>query len=131
MIAGRHSRFLQLAAQVAENSEQETKHGSLLVRGGKVLAAGQFVALEVAGHARRVQRYVSALRGDHAAAPAPVDICHVVSGSVQICSGCLLSVIVFLFSRLARRWRPPSVGFTRLKVMSAARAGSFGGVTST
>ena len=38
--AGRHSRFLQLAAQVAENSEQETKHGSLLVRGGKVLGSG-------------------------------------------------------------------------------------------
>ena len=38
--AGRHSRFLQLAAREAENSEQETKHGSLLVRGGKVLGSG-------------------------------------------------------------------------------------------
>lgn len=37
---GRHSRFLTLAAAEAENSTQEIQHGSLLVRGGKVLGAG-------------------------------------------------------------------------------------------
>ena len=37
---GRHTRFLNLAAAEAESSDLETKHGSLLVRGGKVLGSG-------------------------------------------------------------------------------------------
>ena len=37
---GRHLKFLELAAAEAENSSQDTKHGSLLVRGGKVLGSG-------------------------------------------------------------------------------------------
>ena len=37
---GRHSRFLELAAREAANSTQEIQHGSLLVRGGKVLGSG-------------------------------------------------------------------------------------------
>ena len=37
---GRHARFLRLAAAEAENSTQEIQHGSLLVRGGKVVGAG-------------------------------------------------------------------------------------------
>lgn len=37
---GRHDRFLALAAAEATNSSQETKHGSLLVRAGKVIGSG-------------------------------------------------------------------------------------------
>ena len=37
---GRHTKFLTLAAEVATDSTLETKHGSLLVRGGKVLGSG-------------------------------------------------------------------------------------------
>ena len=37
---GKHTRFLTLAAEVATDSQLETKHGSILVRGGKVLGAG-------------------------------------------------------------------------------------------
>ena len=37
---GRHSKFLNLAAEEAESSLLETKHGSLLVRGGKVIGSG-------------------------------------------------------------------------------------------
>ena len=36
----RHTRFLSLAAAAAEQSPLETKHGSVLVRGGKVLGSG-------------------------------------------------------------------------------------------
>lgn len=36
----RHDRFLTAAAAEAEQSTLETKHGSLLVRGGKVLGSG-------------------------------------------------------------------------------------------
>ena len=36
----RHDRFLTLAAAEAERSSLETKHGSLLVRGGKILGSG-------------------------------------------------------------------------------------------
>ena len=37
---GRHSRFLNMAAVAAEQSPLETKHGSLLVRGGKIIGSG-------------------------------------------------------------------------------------------
>ena len=37
---GRHDRFLLLAAAEAENSRLETKHGSVLVRAGKVISSG-------------------------------------------------------------------------------------------
>jgi len=36
----RHQRFLALAAVEAEQSSETTKHGALLVRGGKVLGVG-------------------------------------------------------------------------------------------
>mmetsp|Transcript_11604 Transcript_11604/g.29714 ORF Transcript_11604/g.29714 Transcript_11604/m.29714 type:complete len:83 (+) Transcript_11604:150-398(+) len=36
----RHQRFLALAAVEAEQSIESTKHGALLVRGGKVLGSG-------------------------------------------------------------------------------------------
>ena len=36
----RIQRFMELAAAEAGNSQQETKHGSLLVRGGKILGSG-------------------------------------------------------------------------------------------
>jgi len=37
---GKHTRFLLHAAEVANASPLETKHGSILVRGGKVLGTG-------------------------------------------------------------------------------------------
>ena len=36
----KHERFLGLAAEAAEQSVLETKHGSLPVRGGKVISSG-------------------------------------------------------------------------------------------
>jgi len=39
-MSGRHEKFLLHAAQVAEGSQLEIKHGALLVRGGKTIGQG-------------------------------------------------------------------------------------------
>jgi len=139
--AGRHSRFLQLAAREAENSEQETKHGSLLVRGGKVLGSGH----------NSSRSRLQAMPGSSNVTSLHSEVCTPVPRLPHCCRSMHRSVAAASLLRSPptrpRSWaqRPSlrvspgcgclscSVGFTRLKVMmTVPKAGSrFGGVTCT